>query len=169
MQNGGMWRSVILLGAVLLLGGVAPAQGRNAKTKSLVLNFAITQKAGLRHARPPAGTTGGHLSTTLLLNNSVAQLGRGPGAHVGSMSFQYVINGSCGIAAPGGCPGTTDIWTVTTLPGGTISAASNGMSLGKRPFVVQVQGGTGMFKGAKGRVEIAAKGNAVTTIFLTLP
>jgi hypothetical protein len=164
-----MWRSLILVSFVLLFGVVAPAQGRHAKTKSLVLNFDITQQATLRHAHPPAGKTGVYLSTTLLLNNSVAQLGRGPGAHVGSISFQYVINGSCGTAGPGGCAGTTDIWTVTTLPGGTISAASNRISLGKRPFVVQVQGGTGVFKGATGRVEIAAKGNAVTSIFLTLP
>ena len=162
-----MRRSLILLTLVPLLGIVAPAQGRS--TKSLVLNFDITQLATMRHPKPPAGKTGVYLSTTLLLNNSVAQLGRGSGARVGSMSFQYVINGSCGTGGPGGCTGTTDIWTVTTLPGGTISAASNRVSLGKRPFVVQVQSGTGTFKGAKGRVEISAQGNAVTSIFLTLP
>jgi hypothetical protein len=166
---GMMSRRLGLLGLVLVFSVVAPAQGGHAKTKSLVLNFDITQLATLRHAHPPAGKTGVYLSTTLLLDNSVAQLGRGAGAHVGSMSFQYVINGACGTAGPGGCAGTTDMWTVTTLPGGTISAASDRFPLGKRPFVVQVRSGTGVFKGATGRVEIAAKGNAVTSIFLTLP
>jgi hypothetical protein len=164
-----MWRPLSLVSLVLLFGVVAPAQGRHAKTKSLVLNFDITQLATLRHAHPPAGKTGVYLSTTLLLNNTVAQLGRGAGAHAGSMSFQYVINGACGTAGPGGCAGTTDMWTVSTLPGGTISAASNRFPLGKRPFVVQVQSGTGVYKGVTGRIEIAAKGNAVTSMFLTLP
>ena len=164
-----MRHGLILASLALLLGAVAPAQGQRAKTKSLDLNFTITQQATLRHAHPPPGKTGVYLSTTLLLNNSVAQLGRANGAHVGSMSFQYVINGSCGTGGPGGCAGTTDIWTVTTLPGGTISAASNRISLGKRPFIVQVQSGTGVFKGATGKVEIAAQGNAVTSILLTLP
>jgi hypothetical protein len=164
-----MRRGLILASLVLLLGVVAPAQGQPAKTKSVVFNFTITQLATLRHAHPPAGKTGVYLSTKLLLNNSVAQLGRANGIRAGSMTFQYVINGSCGTGGAGGCAGTTDIWTVTTLPGGTISAASNRISLGKRPFVVQVQSGTGVFKGATGRVEIAAQGNAVTSIFLTLP
>lgn len=162
-----MRRLLIVISLALSLAVVIPAQGRTEK--SLVLQFDITQEATLRHAHPPAGKTGIYLSTTLLLDNSVSQLGYGPGARVGSMSFQYVINGSCGTAGPGGCAGTTDMWTVTRLPGGTISAASNRFPLGKRPFVVQVQNGTGAFKGAKGRVEIAAKGNAVTSIFLTLP
>jgi hypothetical protein len=162
-----MRRSLSLVSLVLLFGLMAPAQGLAAK--SLVLNFDITQLATLRHDHPPTGKTGVYLSTTLLLNNSAAQLGRGPGAQVGSLSFQYVINGSCGTGGGAGCAGTTDIWTVTTLPGGTISAASNRIPLGRRPFVVQVQGGTGAFKGAKGTVQIAAKGNAVTSIFLTLP
>ena len=162
-----MRRILILVGFVLPFAVVTPAHGRTEK--SLVLQFDITQEATLRHAHPPAGKTGIYLSTTLLLDNAAAQFGRGTGAHVGSMSFQYVINGSCGTAGPGGCAGTTDMWTVTTLPGGTISAASNRIPLGKRPFVVQVQSGTGAFRGAKGRVEIAAKGNAVTSIFLTLP
>jgi hypothetical protein len=167
MENGPMGHRFLPVTLALLFGLVGPAWGRSEKT--LVLNFDITQEATLRHAHPPAGKTGVYLSTTLLLNNSVAQLGHGSGARVGSMSFQYVINGSCGTGGPGGCAGTADIWTVTTLPGGTIDAASNRISLGKRPFVVQVQGGTGVFKGAEGKVEIAAKGDAVTSMFLTLP
>ncbi len=158
-------RRLTLVVLALLLGAVVPAQGQS--TRSLVLNFTIIQQATQRHVHPPAGDAGDVFSTTLVLINVGVQFGRAPGAHVGTMAFAYTLSGSCGTT--GGCIGTTDITTLTKLPGGTITAASKKVPLGARPFVVQVQSGTGAFAGVKGKVEIAAKGNAVTDYVLRLP
>jgi hypothetical protein len=133
----------------------------------MTLSFTIFQEATHRHAHPPPGDAGDSYSTTLLLNNAVPQFGKGVGSHVGSMSFAYTLSGNC--ASASGCTGTTNITTVSYLPGGTITAASNNVPLGKRPFVVQVQSGTGAFKGVKGKVEIAPGGDAKQSYVLTLP
>jgi len=159
-------RRLSVLALVLLLGVAVPAQGQTA-TKTLVLHFTIFQEATHRHVHPPPGDAGDSYSTTLILTNAVAQLGKGVGGHEGSMSFAYTLSGSCGTTA--GCSGSTDIQTVTHFLDGTITAASNNVPLGKRPFVVQIQSGTGAYKGVKGRVEIAPKGDPKTDYFLTLP
>jgi hypothetical protein len=161
-----MRRRFTLLALVLLLGAAVPAQGQTA-TKTLVLHFTIFQEATHRHVHPPAGDAGDSYSTTLVLTNAVPQLGKGVGGHEGSMSFAYTLSGSCGTTA--GCSGTTDITTVTHFLDGTITANGTKVSLGKRPFVVQVVSGTGAYKGVKGRVEIAPKGDPKTDYFLTLP
>jgi hypothetical protein len=161
-----MRRRFTLLALVLLLGAAVPAQGQTA-TKTLVLHFTIFQEATHRHVHPPAGDAGDSYSTTLVLTNAVAQLGKGVGGHEGSMSFAYTLNGACGTTA--GCTGTTDIATVTHFLDGTITANGTKVSLGKRPFVVQVISGTGAYKGVKGRIEIAPKGDPKTDYFLTLP
>jgi hypothetical protein len=133
----------------------------------MTLSFTIFQEATHRHVHPPAGDAGDSYSTTLILINAVPQFGKAVGAHVGSMSFAYTLSGNC--AAAGGCSGTTDITTFTHLPGGTITAASKKVPLGKRPFVVAVQSGTGAFAGAKGSVLIAPGGDAKQSYVLTLP
>ena len=161
-----MHRRLTLLALVLLLGAAVPAQGQTA-TKSLVLHFTIFQQATHRHVHPPAGDAGDSYSTKLILTNAVVQLGKAVGGHEGSMDFAYTLSGSC--AGAGGCTGTTDIQTVTHFLDGTITAASNKVPLGKRPFVVQIQSGTGAYRGVKGRIEIAPKGDPKTDYFLTLP
>jgi len=159
-------RRLTLLALVLLLGAALPAQGQT-RTKTLALHFTIFQEATHRHVHPPPGDAGDSYSTTLILTNAVAQLGKAIGKHEGSMSFAYTLSGACGTTA--GCTGTTDIQTVTHFVDGTVTAASNNVPLGKRPFVVKVISGTGAYKGVQGRVEIAPKGNALTDYFLTLP
>ena len=159
-------RRVALLAVVLLLGGTVPAEGQTA-TKTLVLHFTIFQEATHRHVHPPAGDAGDSYSTTLILTNAVAQMGKAVGGHEGNMSFAYTLSGSC--AGTGGCSGTTDIQTLTHFKDGTITAQSNNVPLGKRPFVVKVISGTGAYKGVTGRVEIAPKGDPKTDYFLTLP
>jgi hypothetical protein len=161
-----MRRRFTLLGLVLLLGAALPAQGQTA-TKTLVLHFTIFQEATHRHVHPPAGDAGDSYSTRLVLTNAVTQLGKGVGGHEGSMSFAYTLSGACGTTA--GCTGTTNIQTVTHFLDGTITANGIKVSLGKRPFVVQVVSGTGAYKGVKGRIEIAPKGDPKTDYFLTLP
>ena len=165
-QNVPVHRRLTLLALVLLVGAAVPAQGQT-RTKSLVLHFTIFQEATHRHVHPPAGDAGDSYSTTLVLTNAVAQLGNAVGKHEGSMSFAYTLSGSC--AGTSGCTGTTDIQTVTHFLDGTVTAASNNVSLGKRPFVVKVISGTGAYKGVQGRVEIAPKGDPKTDYFLTLP
>ncbi len=161
-----MHRRLTLLALVFLLGAAVPAAAQT-RTKAVVLHFTIFQEATHRHAHPPPGDAGDSFSTTLLLTNAVAQLGKAVGKHEGSMSFAYTLSGACGTTA--GCSGTTDIQTVTHFLDGTVTAASNNVPLGKRPFVVKVISGTGAYRGAQGRVEIAPKGDALTDYFLTLP
>lgn len=161
-----MPRRLILLALVVVLGAAVPAQGQTA-AKSVTLHFAIFQEATHRHIHPPAGDAGDSYSTTLVLTNAVAQLGKAVGKHEGSMSFAYTLSGSC--AGTSGCSGTTDIQTVTHFLDGTVTANSNNVPLGKRPFVVKVISGTGAYKGVQGRVEIAPKGDPKTDYFLTLP
>jgi hypothetical protein len=165
-QNARVRRSLALLVFVLLLGAAVPAEGQT-RTKTLALHFTIFQEATHRHVHPPPGDAGDSYSTTLVLTNAVAQLGKAVGKHEGSMSFAYTLSGSC--AGTSGCSGTTNIQTVTHFLDGTVTANSNNVPLGKRPFVVKVISGTGAYKGVTGRVEIAPNGDPKTDYFLTLP
>ena len=87
---------------------------------------------------------------------------------MGTMAFGWgPLNGSCSTSAAS-CSGTTNINTVTSLPGGTITAGANSVSL-THGIVVPVRGGTGIFKGVKGKISIAPAGVAVDIFELTLP
>ena len=87
---------------------------------------------------------------------------------MGRMSFTWgPLHGVCSSSAAG-CNGTTNIFTVTSLPGGTISAGGNNVSLSKG-IVVPVTGGTGIFKGVKGTIQIAPASVAEDVFNLTLP
>jgi hypothetical protein len=160
-------RLLTLIGLVLLVPPVVSAQAQQRAT-SLDLKFTIIQEATFRHPHPPEGDAGDSFSTTLVLINAAAQLGKPLGQRVGTMGFAYTLSGVCS-GAGSGCKGTTDIQTFTKLPGGTITANSNKVPLGARPFVVKVLSGTGAFKGAQGSVEIAPSGDAKTSYILTLP
>ena len=67
-----------------------------------------------------------------------------------------------------GCKGTTNITTVTKLPGGTIVADGKNVSLA-HGLVVPITSGTGIFKGVTGTVAIAPAGMAEDVFNLTLP
>jgi len=68
------------------------------------------------------------------------------------------LKGSCSTTAAS-CTGTTNLQTVTRLPGGTITANGTNIPVANG-LVVAVQGGTGIFKGVRGTISIAPQGVA---------
>ena len=57
---------------------------------------------------------------------------------------------------------------MTRLPGGTITAGSNNVSLSDG-IIVPVRSGTGIFKGVTGTIQIAPLGVAVDVFHLVMP
>jgi hypothetical protein len=158
---------MILLGFVLLLAGALATTAMGA-VKHLVFKVSIVQEATYRHPHPPPGDAGDTFSTMLRLNAIGAVLGFPDGTPMGTMSFTWgPLNGSCSTAAAG-CSGTTNIATVTRLPGGTITAGARNVSL-SNGIVVPVQGGTGIFKGVTGRISIAPGDTPVDVFTLIVP
>lgn len=159
------------LTAILLAGALAAAFAGSAQpAHHSVLKFTvrITQGPTFRHPHPPPGDAGDVFSTTLTEFTTSSIFGMGEGKKVGSMSFAYVLHGSCSSAAAG-CTGNSDITTLTTLPGGTLSAAKKAVPFSRAGFVLPIQSGTGKFKGATGVIAVAPNGQAVTTYSITLP
>jgi hypothetical protein len=95
------------------------------------------------------------------------QIGFPSNTYLGSMSFTYLLHGKCG-ASVAGCTGTTDLKTVTTFPGGTISAGGPKITL-TSGLIVPITKGTGAFKGATGSIVIAPNDAATSIYRLTLP
>jgi hypothetical protein len=94
-------------------------------------------------------------------------LGKNDGQYLGYMEFTWKLHGVCSSSAAS-CSGTADLITVTKLPGGTISAAGDNLSVSKG-FIVPIQSGTGAFKGVSGTITIAPNGAAEDVFNLTLP
>ena len=158
-----------LLPLLALVALLAPATaGATHNGKAQTLTFRIFQTATIRTAQPPAGDAGDLFTTTLILYNTTEQLGRKIGATMGSMSFAYTLQGACSTSGSG-CKGTADITTVSKLPGGTITASSLKVPLSKTPYTVTVTGGTGVWKGVKGTVQVAPAGDALNVYKLILP
>jgi len=163
-----MPRSLI---ALVLTGALAAALAGSAQpAHRSVMKFTvrITQGPTFRHPNPPAGDAGDVFSTMLTEFATSSIFGTGGGKRVGSMTFSYVLHGSCSSTAAG-CTGNSDISTLTKLPGGTISAAKKAVPFSKAGFVIPIQSGTGKFKGAKGIIAVAPNGQAETTYSITLP
>jgi hypothetical protein len=106
-------------------------------------------------------------TTTLLLNNTVAALGRPAKASVGAMTFQYVLHGKCSTETCAGA--SADIVAISRLPGGTITASENGVKLGRPPIMVPITKGSGSFKGVTGMLAVGAASKPVNTYQLKLP
>jgi hypothetical protein len=141
----------------------APAQlssSTHAATRSVTINVRLIQEVTYH-------LPGGWLSTTLHLFAIGEQIGFPPNTFLGSMSFTYLLHGHCG-ASVAGCSGTTDLKTVTTFPGGTISASGLSISL-TSSLVVPITSGTGAFKGVTGSIVIAPDDAAMSIYRLTLP
>jgi hypothetical protein len=157
--------SPFILAALVLAAAVSTA---GAVSKPVTLKVRLIQEATVRHPHPPAGDPGDTFSTTLKLYAIGSVLGFPDGTPLGRMSFTWgPLHGSCSSSAPG-CSGTTNIFTVTSLPGGTITAGRTNVSLSKG-IVVPIQGGTGAFKGVKGTINIAPAGVAEDVFNLELP
>ena len=140
----------------------APAKG------PLVFKVRLIQEATYRHSHPPAGDPGDTFSTTLRLFAIGDVLGFPNNTPMGTMAFTWgPLNGACSTAAAE-CSGTTNLQTVTRLPGGTITANGTNVSLSKG-LVVPIQSGTGIFKGVTGSIEIAPQGVAEDVFHLKMP
>jgi hypothetical protein len=152
------------LGAAIV--AVLPAAGQSSNPLDFTVR--ITQGATFRHPHPPAGDAGDVFSTTLTLFATQPAFGKPANAKLGTMTFSWTLKGSCSSTAVG-CKGTSTMDTLTTLPGGTITADGANVSLSHTPFVVPIQKGTGRFAGAKGSIAIAPNGNALSIYKITLP
>jgi hypothetical protein len=156
---------VAFLAAVALVL-VAPAQAvRASHSESLTLG--IIQHGTTRTPHPPLGDEGDVFTTTLLLNNTVAALGKPAKASVGAMTFQYVLHGKCSTESCAGA--SADIVAISRLPGGTITASEKSVKLGKPPILIPITTGTGAFKGATGMLSVGAESRPINTYKLKLP
>jgi hypothetical protein len=156
----------VALMALAALVLAAPAQAvRTVHRQTLVLG--IVQHGTTRTPHPPLGDEGDVFTTTLLLSNTVAALGRPAKASVGAMTFQYVLHGKCSTESCAGA--TADIVAISRLPGGTITASDKGVKLGRPPIMVPIVKGTGIFKGATGMLAVGAESKPVNTYKITLP
>jgi hypothetical protein len=163
-------RRLISLFVLVALGVayVSAASAAHQLSGPVSFKVRLIQEATVRHPHPPAGDPGDTFSTTLKLYAIGTVLGFPDGTPMGRMSFTWgPLHGVCSSSAAG-CNGTTNIFTVTTLPGGTISAGGDNVSLSKG-IVVPVTGGTGVFKGVKGSIQIAPASVAEDVFNLTLP
>jgi hypothetical protein len=160
-------RRTRLLTAASVIALAASGSAFGAKGP-LVFRVSLVQEATYRHPHPPPGDAGDTFSTTLRLNAIGTVLGFPSGTPMGTMAFTWgPLNGSCSTAAAS-CSGTTNISTLTRLPGGTITAGGSNVSLATG-IVIPVEGGTGIFEGVKGKIEIAPQGVAVDVFELILP
>ena len=157
-------RVAVLVLVALVLSASAQASGAS-RSEKLVLG--IIQHGTIRDPHPPLGDEGDVFTTTLLLSNTVAALGKPAKASVGSMSFQYVLHGKCSTESCAGA--TADIVAISRLPGGTITASEDGVKLGKPPIVIPITKGSGIFEGARGVLAVGAESRPLNTYQIKLP
>lgn len=151
----------------LALAASLVATGQGVKGP-LTFKVTLVQQATYRHAHPPDGDPGDTFSTTLKLNAVGTVLGFPNGTPMGTMKFTWgPLKGVCSSNAAE-CNGTTNILTLTRLPGGTITANGINVSLSKG-IIVPVQSGTGIFKGVTGTVYVAPAGEHVDVFKLNMP
>ncbi len=163
-----MRRYLIPLACALSLAGTLTAAGQAVKGGPLIFKVTLSRRrrSGILIRRQ--ATPGDTFSTTLRLNAVGNVLGFPAGTPMGTMAFNWgPLSGSCS-SSSASCSGTTNIQTVTRLPGGTITAGSNNISLSDG-IVVPVQSGTGIFKGVSGTIQIAPLGVAVDVFHLMMP
>src|SRR3954468_10543134 len=129
-DNGCMRRILIPLVLAGLVAGAVVIPGQGAKKKGpLVFKVRLIQEATYRHPHPPDGDSGDTFSTTLRLFAIGDVLGFPDRTPMGTMSFTWgPLRGACSTAAAS-CSGTTNLVTITKLPGGTITAGGTDVSL----------------------------------------
>jgi hypothetical protein len=149
--------------AVLVLAPLSAASASSPYT------FKTRQGAIAEHAHPPGGGVGDTYESSLALRNAgIAQLGLGGHANVGSMKLGYTIRRQCRTFTKS-CVATADFHTVTTLPGGTVSADGKTIATATPNIRIPVTGGTGQCRGARGSVMISPSSTRISTYRLTVP
>ncbi|HEY4347593.1 MAG TPA: hypothetical protein VGM80_08380 [Gaiellaceae bacterium] len=165
-----MRRTFLLVAAMALIASIAvvPGQGASKKTKFLTFKVRLIQEQTVRIPKPPTGPDGDSFSTQLRLFAIGTVLGFPENTPMGTMAFNWgPLKGTCS-SSGAGCNGTTNIETITKLPGGTITAGGKNVSLSKG-IIVPVTKGTGIFKGVTGTIAIAPASVAEDVFKLTLP
>jgi hypothetical protein len=168
-----MRRTSIALAAFALAAAFAAAPGLSAKgatPHALSFKVRLIQEQTIRHHKSADGDnhTNDTFSTSLRLFAMGTTLGYPDGTPLGRMAFNWgPLNGTCSSSAAG-CSGTTNLSTVTKLPGGTLTAGGKNVSLA-HGLIVPIESGTGIFKGAKGSIAIAPAGVAEDVFTIKLP
>jgi len=163
-------RRVLWFLAVVLLASILAGPGEAAKTRALTFKVRLIQEQTVRHHKASNGSDLSHdtFSTQLRLFAIGTVIGFPDNTPMGTMEFNWgPLNGSCS-SSVAGCSGTTNITTFTRLPGGTLTAGSQHVSLSKG-IIVPIVNGTGIFKGATGSIDIAPASVAEDVFNLTLP
>jgi hypothetical protein len=163
MDNGAVRALLPAAVAALVLSPLSAA--------STKLTYVFKTRSGptTTHAHAPKGPVGDTFASRLVLRNAgLAQLGAGRHATVGSMKLSYTIRKQC-TAFTGHCVATADFTTVTTLPGGKVTADGKSISIAGTNIRIPVTGGTGRFAGARGSVTISPTSTKISTYELTLP
>lgn len=163
-------RRLVPLLLALLASSILVLPGEAAKTRTLTFKVRLVQEQTIRHHNASNGSDLSHdtFSTQLRLYAIGTVIGFPDNTPMGTMEFNWgPLNGNCSSSAAG-CSGTTNINTFTKLPGGTITAGGQHVSLSKG-IVVPIQNGTGIFKGATGSIDIAPAATAEDIFNLVLP
>jgi hypothetical protein len=165
MENGHVRRPLALI-SIASIGAVVPAGGL-ART-ALVITAKTTQGPTVTHPHAPPGGVGDTFASSLKLVTVTAQLGKPEGATLGTMRFSYTIRKQC-TSFGKTCVATADFETVTTLPGGTVIANGEALSIAHPSITIPVVGGTGRYAGARGTVTISPSSTKTSTYRLRLP
>jgi hypothetical protein len=156
--------------ALALLASILASPGEGAKMRSLTFKVTLVQEETVRHHKAADGTDHSKdtFSTTLKLTPIGTVVGFPDQARPATMGFAWgPLRGNCSSFVPR-CDGTTTIRTFTRLPGGTLTAGGKNVSV-SNGIVVPVRLGTGIFKGAKGTIDIAPASVREAVFSLQLP
>jgi hypothetical protein len=163
-------RSVVGFVAVALLASILASPGEGAKMRLLTFRVTLVQEQTVRHHKATDGDDHSRdtFSTTLKLAPIGTVVGVPDRARPATMGFEWgPLRGNCSSFVPR-CAGTTTINTFTRLPGGTLTAGGKNVSV-SNGIVVRVTVGTGVFKGAKGTIDIAPDSAREAVFSLLLP
>ena len=152
--------------AALATAPIAPGAGT---VRAVVFTVKTMPGPTIEHAHPPTGMVGDTFVSSLELENGrTPQLGRPARAAVGTMQFTYTIRRQC-TSFGTTCVATADFDSVSTLPGGTVDADGNALSIADPTITIPVTGGTGRYAGATGTVSISPTSTTHSTYRLELP
>jgi hypothetical protein len=127
-----------------------------------------TSVATAAHAASSSLAGEAYVSTLTLLNGATPQLGKRAWAQVGTMRFSYVMRKHC-TSYGTVCDKTADFSTVSVLPGGTVLASGEAISIAHPTITIPVVGGTGRYAGASGTVTISPSSTKINVYKLQLP
>jgi hypothetical protein len=156
--------------AVAVLAAILVSPGAGTRSRRVTFTVTLVQEQTVRHHKASDGSDHSRdtFSTTLQLTPIGTVAGFPDKDPSATMGFEWgPLRGNCSSFVPR-CAGTTTIHTVTRLPGGTLTAGGKNVSVANG-IVVPVEVGTGIFKGARGTVEIAPASAHEAVFTLLLP